>query len=118
MGFTPCCDYKPTNAFNADSAGVYTSDKILKLSTLIKIHLKRDVIDGSVVNRMRKPKKYSFNLDKTTAYKLFCEPETFLYTKKNKSVLNTLTFYIEDNEGKEVNFSQETLTFTLQMIEI
>ena len=27
LGFTPYWDYEPTNAFNADSPGVYTSDK-------------------------------------------------------------------------------------------
>ena len=36
----------------------------------------------------------------------------------NKSILNTITFYIEDDNNKEVTFNQETLTFTLQMIKI
>ena len=36
----------------------------------------------------------------------------------NKSVLNTITFYLEDDDNKEVDFNQETLTFTLQMIKI
>ena len=29
LGFTPYWDFKPTNAFNADASGVYTSDKII-----------------------------------------------------------------------------------------
>ena len=36
LSFTPYWDYKPTNAFHADSPGVYTSDKIVKLSTIKK----------------------------------------------------------------------------------
>ena len=40
------------------------------------------------------------------------------YKKINKSVLNTITFYLEDDNNEEVNFNQETLTFTLQMIKI
>ena len=39
LGITPYWDYKPTNAIkptNADSAGVYTSDKILNLIQEIK----------------------------------------------------------------------------------
>ena len=38
------------------------------------------------------------------------------YTAKkiNKSVLNTITFYLEDDNNKEVDFNGETLTFTLQ----
>ena len=45
--------YRPTNTVHADSPGVYTSEKILKFSTIDKNHLKSDVIDGSVVNGIR-----------------------------------------------------------------
>ena len=34
----------------------------------------------------------------------------------NKSVLNTLTFYLEGDNNEEVNFNGETLNFFLQMI--
>ena len=36
LGFTPYCDYKPTNAAHADSPGVYTCEKISSLSTTKK----------------------------------------------------------------------------------
>ena len=36
----------------------------------------------------------------------------------NKFVLNTVKFYLEDDDNEEVDFNQETLTFTLQMIKI
>ena len=110
LGFTPYWDYKP---------GVYSSDKvILNLNTINKIHLKCDAIDGSVVNGIRQPILYSFVLDKPAGYKVFSEPETIHYKKINKSVLNTITFYLEDDNNEEVDFNQETLTFTLQMIKI
>ena len=119
LGFTPYWDYKPTNVIHADAPGVYTSDKIiLNLNTINKIHLKCDIIDGSVVNGVRQPILYSFVLDKKPGYKVFSEPETIHYKKINKSVLSTITFYIEDDSDKEVDFNQETLTFTLQMIKI
>ena len=108
LSFTPYWDYKPS--------GVYTSDKILNLNTINKIHLKCDVIDGSVVDGVRKPILYSFPSDKKPGYKVFCEPETTHYKKINKPVLKTITFYLEDDNSKEVDFNQETLTFTLQMI--
>ena len=37
-----------------------TSQKIVNLSSTIKIHLISDVIDGSVVNGVRQPILYSF----------------------------------------------------------
>ena len=80
--------------------------------------MKRDCIDGSVVNGVRQPILYSFVLDKLPGYKVFSKPETIHYKKINKSVLNTVTFYLEDNDHKEIDFNGETLTFTLQLIKI
>ena len=82
LGFTPYWDYKPTNAIHADSPGVYTSDKILCLNTIDKIHLKSDVFDGSIVNGIPQPILFSFISDKPAGYKVFCEPET-IHCKKN-----------------------------------
>ena len=119
FGFTPYWDYKPTNTIHADAPGVYTNDKfILNLNTIDKIHLKCDIIDGSVHDGVRQPILFSFVLDKPSGYKVFRQPETIHYKKINKSVLNTITFYLEDDDHKEVNFNGETLTFTLQMIKI
>ena len=110
LGFTPYWDYKPSN--------VYTSDKILNLNTVNKIHLKCDIIHGGVVDGVRQPILYSFILEKKPGYEIFSEPETINYKKVNKSVLNTITFYLEDDNNKEVNFNGETLTFTLPLIKI
>ena len=110
LGFTPGWDYKHYNQ--------YLSQKIVNLSSTNKIHLKCDVINGSVVNGITQPILYSFVLDKPSGYKVFCEPETIHYKKINRSVLNTITFYLEDDNDKEVSFNEETLTFTLQMIKI
>ena len=109
LGFTPGWDYKHYNK--------YTSQKVVNLGSTNKIHLNCDCIDGSLVNGLRQPILYSFVLYKLPGYKVFSEPETIHY-KKNKSVLNTITFYLEDNDRKEVDFNGETLTFTLQTIKI
>ena len=84
LGFTAGWDYKHYNQ--------YLSQKIVNLSNTNKIHLKCDVIDGSVVNGNRQPILYSFVLDKPSVYKIFSEPKTIHYKKINKSVLNTITF--------------------------
>ena len=119
LGFSPYWDYKPSNSNHVLIPGVYPSDKIfLNLNTIDKIHLKCDCIDGSIKDGVRQPILFSFVLDEPSGYKVFCEPETIHYKKINKSVLNTITFYLEDDNNNEVNFNQETLTFTLQMINI
>ena len=110
LGFTQGWDYEHHNED--------ISQKFVNLGSTNKIHLKCDCIDGSVVNGLRQPILYSFVLDKLPGYKVFSEPETIHYKKINKSVLNTITFYLENNDHREVDFKQETLTFTLQMIKI
>ena len=110
LGLDPYFDYKVP--------GVYTSNKILNLNTSNKIHLKCDCIDGSIQDGIKQPILYSFVIDKPSGYKIFCEPETIHYKEINKSVLNTITFYLEDENNEEVDFNGETLTFTLQMIKI
>ena len=110
LGFTPGWDYKHYDK--------YTSQKVVILGSTNKIHLKCDCIDGSVVKGLRQPILYSFVSDKLPGYKVFCEPETIHYKKINKSVLNTITYYLEDDNNKVANFNGETLSFTLQMIKI
>ena len=110
LGFTPGWDYKHYNQ--------YLSQKIVNLSSTNKIHLKCDAIDGSIQDGVRQPILFSFVLDKPAGYKVFSEPETIHYKKINKSVLNTITFYLEDDNNEELDFNRKTLTFTLQMIKI
>ena len=116
LGFTPFRDYTPTIAIHADSAGVYISDEILKLSTINKTHLKCDVIDGSFQNGLEQPILYSFVLVEKPGYKIFSERETIHYKKIIKSNLNTTAFYLEDDNNEEINRNRETFTFTLQII--
>ena len=104
MGFTPYWDHKAANAIHAYSPGAYTSENILDLSSQNKNHLNFDVINGSVVNGVRESILFSFVLDKPPGYKVFCEPKTVQIKQRNKSVLNTLTFYLEDYSHKEVSF--------------
>ena len=60
----------------------------------------------------------SFLLNKPSSYKIVSEPETSQNKNLNKSVLNTKTSYLEDENNEEVYLKGETLTFTLQMIKI
>ena len=110
LGFTADWVYKHYNQ--------YLSQKIVNLSNTNKIHLKCDAINGSIVDGVRQPILYSFVLDKPSGYKAFSEPETIRFKKINKSLLNTITFYLEDDSDKEVYFNQERFTFTLQMIKV
>ena len=47
---------------------------------------------------------------------VFSQPEKFQFKKTNKSILNTITFHLRDDNNEEFDFIGETLTFTLQLI--
>ena len=70
LKFEPYSDYKPTNALHAVSLGVYTIEKNLNLNTINIIHLKCDVIEGSIQDGVRQPTLFSFVSEKQTGYSL------------------------------------------------
>ena len=80
--------------------------------------MKCDFIEGILLSGVRLPILFRYIFDKPSGYKVFCEPERFSYKRRNKSILNTITFYLEDDNNKEVNSNVETLTFTLQLNKI
>ena len=49
---------------------------------------------------------FSFVLDKPPGYKVFYNPGTVLYEKVNKSVPDTIIFYLEDNS---IQFIEQVL---------
>ena len=76
MDLKPYWDYEPTSVLHADRPRVYTSEKILNLSTKKRVHLKCSVFDGSREDGLEQPKLHSFILDEPHCYKVFSEPET------------------------------------------
>ena len=82
LGFSPYWEYKTTNAFHADSPGVYISDKISNLKTIDKNYMKRDVIAGSIQNGLRQPIFCSFVLDKPSGYIYFLPTRNNTLQKK------------------------------------
>ena len=95
--------------------GLYESDKPINITGTDKVHLKCDCIQGSVVNGVREAILYSFALSSPPGHKTFKEPKVKLFKKINKSVLSHITFYIEDDDYKAVDFNGETISFTCQL---
>ena len=109
LGLNHGWDYKHYNE--------YISQTIINLSST-KISKKCDVIDGCILDGSRQPILFSFVLDKPPGYKIFYNPEIVPFKKQNKSVWNTTTFYLGDDNHEKVKFNGETVTFALSMIKI
>ena len=120
LGFTQSRSY-PLNDIDSHYqiiACSYKSDKPINITGIDKIHLKCDCIQGSIVNGIREPILYSFALSSPPGYKIFKEPRIKLFKKINKSILSHITFYFEDDDHKPVDFNNETISFTCQLIKI
>ena len=98
--------------------GSYKGNKPINITRIDKVHLKCDCIHGSIVNGVREPILFSFVLSFPPAHKIHIEPRVKLFKKVNKSVLSHITFYFEDDENKPVDFHNETIIFTCQLIKI
>ena len=99
-------------------AGSYKSDKPIKITSIDKIHLKCDCVEGSIVNGIREPISYSFAFDKPPFHKIYEEPKVNFFKNKNKSVLSHPAFYLEFYDHKPVDFKGKTIIFTCQLTKI
>ena len=99
-------------------AGSYKSERPINITGIDKVHLKCDCIDGSIMNGIGEPILYSFLLDQPPGHKIYKEPKVKLFKKINKSLLSHITFYFEDDDYKRVDFNNEIVLFTCQLIKI
>ena len=120
LGFTKSHQGPPNDieGFYQILPGSYEGDRPINITGIDKVHLKCDCIQGSIVNGVREPILYSFVLSSPPGHKIIKEPKVKLFKKINKSVLSHITFYFEDDDYKPVDFLNETLTFTCQLIKI
>ena len=120
LGFTQSRSYPldDIDGFYQLIAGSYKSDKPINITGIDKVHLKCHCIQGSIVNGIREPILFSFALSSPPGHKIYNEPRIKLFKKMNKSVLSPITFYLEDDDYKSVDFHNETISFTCQLTKI
>ena len=120
LGFTQSRSYPldDIDGFYQIIAGSYKSDRPINITGIDKVHLKCDCIQGSIINGVRESILYSFALSSPPGHKIYKEPRVKLFKKMNKSVLSHITFYFEDDDHKPVDFNNETISFTCQLIKI
>ena len=120
LGFTRSRSY-PLNdldGFYQLIAGLYKSNRSVNITGFDKVHLKADCFQGSIVNGIREPILYNFALSLPPGHKIYKEPRVKLFEKINTSVLSHITFSLEDDDHKPVDFKNETISFTCQLFKI
>ena len=89
----------------------------MKTISIHKIHLKCDYDNGSILNGTGESVLFAFTLDKAPGFNIFFEPES-IHQERRKKLWRNITIYLEDNNGSEVDFNGEILTFTFLLIKI
>ena len=115
LGFTQSHSYplEEINGFYQLTAGPYRSKKPVNIAGIDKMHLQRDCVLGCIVNGVREPILCSFAL----GHIIFKEPRIKHFRKINKSVLSNITIYLEDDDHKLIDFHNDIISFTCQLIE-
>ena len=93
-------------------AGSYKGNRPINIIGIDKVHLKCDCIQGSIMNGTREPILCSFALSSPLGHKMYKKPRIKLFKKVKKSVLSQISFYLEDDDHKPVDFKNETISFT------
>ena len=81
-----------------------------------RIHLCCDAIDGSLLNGKESPILFSFVLNEEPGTRIVREPNVILPKYLNKQKLETIEFWLIDDDGEPVSFQGETITFTTQIL--
>ena len=118
LGFTRSRSYllDDIDGFYQLLGGSYKSNRPINITGIDKVHLKCDCFNGSIVNGIGEPILYASVLSYPPGHKTYFQPRVKLLKKKsNKSVLSPITFFLEDDDHKSVDFSGETMSFTCQL---
>ena len=120
LGFTGSHsgDFGDIEGFVQSIPGTYKNNKPVNITGIDKIHLKADCIIGRKVNGVRKPILYSSGLSSPPGHKIYKETRITFLKKISKSVLSHITFYLEDDDHKPVDFLGGTISFASQLIKI
>ena len=86
------------------SEGTHKSEKPVMVTSIDKVHLKCDCVDGSIVNGVREQILFSFNLSAPSGYKFPNSPTTVLYKQMNKTRLDSIQFFFGDSNYNPVDF--------------
>ena len=84
--------------------------KNLQKAKFDEVHLNCECVDGSIVNGRRENLLVSFSFSAPPGFKNFKQFRSILLKKVNIDKIGDIAFYLEDDDGKIVEFQGETST--------
>ena len=99
------------------TSGFNESENMVNILTINSILVNIDIISGSYVNGSTPRTIYSFS-DVSPGYKNIENPHNFLYLPITSDTIHSITIWLTDQNGNELNLRGENLSMRFRLREI
>ena len=103
---------------NLYTSGFHDSENMVNILTINSILVNIDIISGSYVNASTQPTIYSFFPDVSPGYKIVENPHYLLYLQTTAGTIHSITIWLTDQNGNELNLRGENLSMRFHLREI
>ena len=103
---------------NLYTSGFHESENMVNILTINSILVNIDIISGSYVNGSTQPTIYSFFPDVFPGYKIIENPHNLLYLSITADTIHSITIWLTEENGNELNLRAENLSMRFHLREI
>ena len=96
----------------------HESKNMVNILTTNSILVNIDIISGSYVNGSTQPTSYSFFANVSPEYKIIENPHNLLYLPITSATIYSITVWLTDQNGNELNLREENLSMRFLLGEI
>ena len=100
------------------TSGFNESENMVNILTINRILVNIDIISGSYVNGSTQPTIYSFIPDVSPGYKIIENPHNLLCLPITSDTIHSITIWLRDQNGNELNLRGENLPMRYHLREI
>ena len=115
--------YNSINSLLEFDSKLYTSrfiecESMINILTINSILVNIDIISGSYINGSTQPTIYSFFPEVSLGYKIIQNPDNLLYLPITADTIDSITIWLTDQNGNELNLRGENLSMRFRLREI
>ena len=103
---------------NLYTSGFHESENMVNILTINSILVNIDIISGSCVNGYTQPTIYSIFPDVSPPYKIIENPYNLPYLPITSDTIHSITIWLTDQSGNELNLRGENLSMRYHVKEI
>ena len=103
---------------NLYTLGFHESENMVNILTINSILVNIDIISGSYVNGSTQPTIYSFFFRCLPGYKIIENPHNLLYLPLTEDTIHSITIWLTDQNGDELNLRGQNLSMRFHLREI